>query len=479
MKMLILGKILVLFLILNTSILASVNAVLSTNEASRGEVVVLQLRAYGEAIEFPEINDINGEPIIGTSRSSQVQIVNQKYNKDETLSFQFVAKKSMVIDPFVIKVDGDVYKTPSLALKVVKPSASKKGDDFQLKLTVDKDEVYVGEPIKLTIQFLYKKNKQVRDIDFEAFNQQGLWVKTLANKPQYEKDGFNILEQDYIIFVQDKEFKSIDQQVIKVAARDLLRNYTKWHTIFSNELEIKVKPLPNGLDILGDFSIEASVDKMEVDQNKPINFTLKIKGFGNIDDIDSFDLDQPRQTVYSSTPELNTYIKQEQYGGEFVQKFSIIANESFSIKPIKFTYFDKNTKKMKTITTKAIDIKVNQTQVNTPSQIQTKKDSDILKDVQKLQENSTTKYIYAFIGIILGSLITFILLKNKNTRRKQDRPIDIQIKKARGDKELYEVLLPFVQDPFIDDIMKKLEENMYKNTKNKINKKEILEKIKQ
>jgi hypothetical protein len=84
-----------------------------------------------------------------------------------------------------------------------------------------------------------------------------------------------------------------------------------------------------------------------------------------------------------------------------------------------------------------------------------------------------------FFGIILGSLITFIILKNKNTRRKQDRPIDIQIKKARGDKELYEVLLPFVQDPFIDDIMKKLEENMYKNTKNKINKKEILEKIKQ
>jgi len=52
----------------------------------------------------------------------------------------------------------------------------------------------------------------------------------------------------------------------------------------------------------------------------------------------------------------------------------------------------------------------------------------------------------------------------------------LSIKKAKDDKALFEVLLPFGnENKKILKVLKLLEENIYKNAKNKINKKEIIE----
>ena len=96
---------------------------------------------------------------------------------------------------------------------------------------------------------------------------------------------------------------------------------------------------------------------------------------------------------------------------------------------------------------------------------------------QKIIYKTKTNYIMMIlifvIGIIVGILFTYLIkLKlpgNDDLIRK--------IKKA-NEKELFNILLEYSYNPEIEKILKDLEENIYNNKQNKINKKEIIKIIK-
>jgi hypothetical protein len=55
-------------------------------------------------------------------------------------------------------------------------------------------------------------------------------------------------------------------------------------------------------------------------------------------------------------------------------------------------------------------------------------------------------------------------------------PIIKQISKAKSDKELYKILLPYAKDyDYLKEILEKLEENIYKGAKNSIKKEDIID----
>jgi len=78
------------------------------------------------------------------------------------------------------------------------------------------------------------------------------------------------------------------------------------------------------------------------------------------------------------------------------------------------------------------------------------------------------------VGVILGSLLTLVSFKLKRPKH-EPTPLQKRIRKAKDDKELYEMLLPFATDKDIKKILEKLEANIYKGEKNRIDKEEIIE----
>ena len=61
-------------------------------------------------------------------------------------------------------------------------------------------------------------------------------------------------------------------------------------------------------------------------------------------------------------------------------------------------------------------------------------------------------------------------------REKKQKPIIEKLKAAKSDKELFDLLLPYIKtSKFIDEILALLEENLYKNASNKIDKRKIIE----
>jgi hypothetical protein len=70
--------------------------------------------------------------------------------------------------------------------------------------------------------------------------------------------------------------------------------------------------------------------------------------------------------------------------------------------------------------------------------------------------------------------LTLLFINLYKKEQKTPKPITIQIKKTKSDKELYKLLLPYTNDEYIKDKIQKLEANIYKNANNKIDKKELI-----
>ena len=475
-KILSLGKIL-LFLLIPIITFASVEASLDKVAILKGENATYTIRATGNDIKFPNLRSIEGHPVVGTSSSTSINIINGEMQKIKSVSYTFTPKYTFIIPNYSIIIDGVDEQTEPLKIKVVKPTASTPNDKLQLILKVNKKDAYVGESIKASIIFKYKVGSNLLDVNLEEFKINHFWIKTLSQSKPYEENGYIILKQDYLMFPQLAGKYNITKQEINVATREYRTNMRRWQKIFSQEVALNIKALPGNISIQGDYKIFASVDKTNTKANQPINLTINIQGNGNIDDIEEFKLDFDNQIVYSSKPIIKTYIKNGKYGGRFSQKLSIIADNDFTIPSIEFKYFDIKNKKIKTIKTKSFDIKVKGIVKNTPN-IQTNSNKQEIKTIQlppKIiykSEDSYLKYIFASVGFIFGGILTYLFTRIK-TNKAEQRELSLIIKKSKSDKDLYKILLPYSYNTRIVNIIKQLEDNIYKNGHNKISKEVI------
>jgi len=468
-------KIALFFLISLHLLAAFVDATLDKIGAVSGEVVTLTIKAEGNNIEFPLINKIAGFRVVGTSTSQSISIINGKVSKSILKSFQFIPTKTgdFEIEQFSIKIDGKIYKTPKLNLKVFPPQISKNGDTFVFEIKIDKSKVYVGEPIILEYIFKYRVGANILDLDLDDFKESNFWVKKDKFIKPFIKNGYVTQIQRYVIFPQISGKFSLSSRYISIATRDGF-GFIRWKKIYSNKLNLVVKDLPNGVNLVGKFKIKAKVDKPKAKVNEPINLTLEIGGIGNIEDIDKFDIKLDNVISYSSKPEIKTFVKNNKFGGIFRQKISFLAENNFTIPPFKLKYFDKDLNKTKIISTKPIKITIIGAKKNQINKIITAQPKTKVK-IKYIEKNSYLKYIYFAIGFVLGMILMALFLKKGKKDKKEELPITKKIKKAKNDKELYNILLPYINDENVKEVIKKLEKNIYGSNKEKIDKREIIE----
>ena len=323
-----------------------------------------------------------------------------------------------------------------------------------LTLNLSKKDVYVGEAIKATLTLKYDLASPIIKTDFDEFLASNFWIKDLDESDPIKDKDFTYIHYTFKISPQISGNLTIDPQLLRVAIREAKTNLIIWSDLYSKAKNIDVSTLPKNIDIHGNYTIEAITNQTEVDANKPLNLTIKIKGVGNFDDMKPFKLEFKNLLNFSTKPLIKANFKDGQYQGEFIQKFSIIADKDFMLPPISFKYFNSDTKLIETIQTKSIKIKV--------------KNQKPAFD----KEDKYTKYIFGLFGFILA--IIFILILNHFKNKKEYLPIDVKIKRCKNDKQLYKLLLPFSQQTELSITMKKLEENIYNNGKNKIDKSVII-----
>jgi len=482
-----------------TTLMAGVKTSVDRDAVYSGERVNFTISIEGKNPKFPNLNKIGGYGVEGVSSSNSINIINGNYKSTTSRTYAFSPLKSLTIPSYKVSINGKEYNTKKIKINVVKLAASKGNDNFSISMDMDKNDVFVGEPVKLDVKFKYKLNAKADKINITEPKIEDFWIKK-SPKPTKSIEGDKVvMTYSYLIFPQKSGYfkiKPIEADVGALKRRDSGGNFfndpffnafdqtIQWRKYISNKLFIHVKPLPNNLEVYGSFDLKASVDTIETKANKPVNLTIKINGNGNIDDVKKFNLDIDNVVVYSDEPKVRAGLNAGVYGGVFTQKVALIADSDFTIPALKFTYYDKNLKKVVTKETKPIKIKVKggakseivpKLTTNSNKKIQsTPKATEV---IQKNEISSQKAYLFLFFGFLFGILVSFGYFKfNSRKKVKKETPIINKIKKSKGDKELFELLLPYgKKDEYIKNILETLEENIYGNKKTKMDKKEIIQ----
>ncbi len=467
-----LGKLISLLLLIPYALYGGVTASVSTKTVTLGDAVTLHLEVSGENVKRPTIYTLCDSDVTSSGSSTSIQIVNGEYKKSYILNYEFTPQKSCTIKPIEIEIDGVTELTKPIKVKV-KAMDVAKDSDFVLILQSSKKEVFVGEEFEIVLLFKQRSGANAVDSKFVPPELKGLWVKEEKDSQRYEQGDYTITKLSYVVSAQREGVQKITPAQMKIASRDAGKDswgawipQIKWRTYFSNELSIKVKALPAGVDLVGDFTISAAVDKKTINVNEAVNVNIEVKGVGNLEDVKTF---KPYIDGVNSFDE-----KIRIRGAKLSQKIALVSDKDFTIPPFTLKFFNPNTSKIQTIQTKPIAIKVNGAKQSQELTIKREvdKDTEINNSADELKSGVDTLWIMlAFVGgVVLG---VFVMLLRPWKILNKEKQVSI-----KDPKVLIMKLFPYKDDTRVQKIVDILEKNIYSGEKIEVEKKEIKEILK-
>ncbi len=495
-----------------------VNAPEEVREGDRFQIDFI-VNSKVDDIEFPRFPGFQkiGGPY--TSHSSSSSYINGKWTSEtsDTYTIMLYAKKAgtFIIRPAKAIVDGKEYFSDEFKIRVVKgnprtqnthrqnntrrQSYNDSGDQSQnlkdrifIRAIVDKSKVYLGEQLTLTYKLYFSVNlNNVNAQELNTFS--GFWSKNLLEKAkqykQYEEtyNGKRYMVAEigkFALFPQKTGKLKIPRKKIELTAqvqsrRQRRRTGSIFDSFFNDpffnsyqnvdvdvyapSVNITVKDLPtknkpatfNGA--VGNFTMNAHIDKENAKTNDAITLKITIKGSGNIELFSGPELNFPPDfEVYD--PKITQKTRVSDYGisGTKTFEYLIIPRSAgdYQIPSSAFTFFNPNKKRYITLNTPEYTLHIeksakddNVTTFDGTATTSNKQEIKTLNsDIRHIYMNvgelrKQTDYLwgsswfYFFLFFPVAAFIIFtILMKNELKRRSNHRMIRTKkaTKVARG-----------------------------------------------
>ncbi len=377
------------------------------------------LNAEGTNFKGPAIEKFSVLSGPNTSSSSSIQIINGKVTRSVEYSFTYLLaamdEGTFEIPPAKVAVDGKIYESNSLKIQVVKGTTQQQGqsgssngsnsaaeasgnlkDDVFITAVVNKTNPMQGEQVIITYKLYYRINVSSPDFSKEP-SFQGFWVKDLLKDKQslvqynetYNGQQYYVAElKKYALYPQISGKLVIEPVDLKIQAQVRAKNqqrsrdpfldnffndpfFNRYQTVEvplrTNAVTLNVSPLPinnkpadfNGA--VGNFDFNSTIDKTELKANEPLNLKFTVSGTGNVELIDKVNVTFPPDfEVYDPKISKNINIGSNGVSGSKTFEYLVIPRTpgTFTINPVKFSFFDLTKKNYVTLTTPAYTIKV-------------------------------------------------------------------------------------------------------------------------
>lgn len=460
----------VFILFLTTSLFAKV-VLISPDNFVDNEAFIFEIQAIGKSVKIDDIKEIDGNIVqsLGTNRT--ITSINGEITTKIKRSFQLFPKDKFTIPSYEVEIDGKIFKTKEKIVNKILPQKTF-SNSYELGLEVEKSSLYVGEETILRLKFKYRKDLQIVDLALVMPTFKNIWMKQLKETKNYDEGIYNIQELEFLIFPQKSG--SLKLPAIRIDAKILDNQYSSYSLfsapakdikIYSNMLDLEVKALPQGVDLIGEFILKSSISKEELDSNEPLSFKINIDGFGNIEDIKDIKLNINNATIYENKPNIKTDIENKKYKFSYEKTFSILSNRDFIIPSVELKYFDKKIGQVVSQKTQEYKIKVKNQVENRVAVLEKAQESNIsekLKIEEKIVYKSSIKdkTLFFVLGFLFSLLIfgLYNYVKNRKVNNKEDLPLVKLVKKSRTKDELLKILIPYLAiDNSLDDIIFKLE----------------------
>ncbi|TKC06303.1 BatD family protein [Pedobacter frigoris] len=405
------------FLLLWSSLLLAndpikITATVSKNPVGTGEQFEVSFTVNGNIEKFSP-PDFRGFQVLGgPNQSSSVTSINGNTSMSMSLSYVLVAERTgdYTIGPAIIQANGKQLRSNSIRMKVVKgssvPQQRQSGASGQpdpqvsqaapnvdiskrlfIRAVTNKSNVYQGEQLAVTYK-LYTNIELVDNAldklpDFNGFWSQEIknnnpnvqWETEILNGTKYsvatlkqiilfpERSGKLTLDPLGMTFLVRVPVPSNDpfEMMFGGSYKDLKRK------IKSQPVTINVKPLPEtgkpeGFEgAVGNYSMEAAIDRSELKANESLNYTIKISGSGNLKLLKAPELTLAAD-IEKYDPKVNDKITETISGVSGNRDFTYLLiprhEGNYAIAPFKFSYFNPSTQRYVVLNSKGFDLKV-------------------------------------------------------------------------------------------------------------------------
>ena len=467
-----LGRV-ILFIFLTLSLNAEVLTSVNTKEVVQGDSITFSLEFIGEKPNSFTISRLCDSRVLSTSSMTNIKSINGQMNRSYVYSYEFEPSKSCTIEPIELIVGGKKVYTKKIDIKVTKASKSR-SSKYILDLNTTKQSVYVGQNVPITLTFKQRYDADGVDSKFTPPSFKNFWQKDEIQEGRTKEGQYTITKVTYMVTPQKDGNLSIEPALMKIATKEFTRgdwgNFMpklKWHSYYSNPLVLEVKPLPQGVDLVGDFNISVDVDKRQIENNEAINVTYKIVGEGNLEDI---------EIKIPYIDGVNHFDEEPKIKGDiYTKKVAFVADRDFTIPSVELKYLNPNTNEIKIIRSKAIDIDVLHEKSRVDEKLKIKKATPISSEVKEkiVYKNSLSELIYSFLLGASSVLFVwfFVFLYNKSEKKTKDIKLD--------DKAILNLLIMNQEHPKAKEYIDILEQKIYKSKKVSYDKKELKKLVKE
>ncbi len=471
-------------------------ASVSKTEVGTGEQfeITFSLNGNGDDFRPPNINDF--QVLSGPNESTSMESINGNTTVSTSFSYVLMPVKEgeFTIGPATIIVNGKRLSTQPIKIKVVKGRPVPQNNTQQqnapdnnvaeaatgdlskllfIRAVVDKNNVYDGQ--QLTVSYrLYTRVGIEQSQPEKLPDLNGFWSEDVKrpqhvqwNVETYKGQKYNVADiKQTILFPEHDGNLIIDPLSMifivrqPVASRDIMDQFfgsyrQVKYTAKSAPVTIHVKPLPQQgkpagfAGAVGSFKIDAGIDKTEVKANDALNYKVKITGTGNIKLFKPLAVNFPPD-FEKYDPKVTDTITEDLNGvsGSRIYNFLLIPRHQgdYIIDTLKFSYFNPNTGKYITLTTKPLHVKVDKgaTESNVTSLPDAEKeDVKILsKDIRYIKTNNSglTNAADMFFGsigywlLILAGPIACIAAFNYRNKVRKDNSDVVKVKSKRAGK---------------------------------------------
>ncbi len=333
-----------------------------------------------------------------------------------------IGKKT--IGPFEIKIGDKVFKVAPVQVEVTSdnpspfaqqsstmytqgpvvapPPRAMPGDqisnqDIFVKAWLDKDEAYVNEPVMLTYTIYTRLSATYKGFEKEPVTT-GFWVedfppdKTVKRTEQVFNGSRYVVAdiRKMALFPTEPGVFTVDPGTVGTTVE--VRDEQNFDSFFSSNIFGRRNPFPSPFfsqvfskiiptdkvtivakalpesgkpksftGAVGDYRIESSIDKGQVEVGTPITYKVRILGEGNLNTVQTPALPKMDDfKVYDSSSAVNISKNRLIVEGEKVTETVLVPKKagSFTIPELEFSYYDYKAKTYRTIKTSAHTISV-------------------------------------------------------------------------------------------------------------------------
>ncbi len=381
-----------------------VSASLDRNQIALNEQAVLRLTISGNGSNFPQpqLPGIADFQIYNAGSSQNYTWVNGQASASVSYNYVLTPLKEgkFTIPPIRFQLQGQTSETQALSLEVVKGDASavtqgsarQEGADRPasgahgppavfITGTVDKTSVYVGEPVVFTFR-LYNRVQLLSRPSYQPPEMTGFWTEDLPPQRNFTEAvkgiPYNVTEVRTALFPSSPGKAHVGSATLTVNlenfgtdpmgsdffAQFFGRGEQKVLKTEAVSVSVKSLPEPKPADFkgaVGQYALNAQIDKEKVSVGQPITLTLTVSGKGNIKSLP--DITLPTFTnfrTFDANAATNIEKTNGQVVGSKVYKTVLIptASGDVTIPPIPFSFFDTAARAYKTIHSQSITMHV-------------------------------------------------------------------------------------------------------------------------